>query len=75
MTDAEVLLKFLAAGIRVLSARALLVLTLILTFILFCWAMYWPEYTRIAIATIFAIFVFIPVRQLDAKKDERKKED
>lgn len=65
--DVAFLLKFLASGTRVLSSRILLILTLLLTFGLFIWAMLQPTYERILTATIFAILVFLPIRAIDAK--------
>lgn len=72
--DAEKLravMLFVSAGIRALSARAVLLLTLLLVFSLFCWAMYLPTWERIAAATIFAVLVFLPVIRMDIgmKKD------
>lgn len=72
--DIEFLLKTIASGMRILSTRLLLILTLLLTFSLFVWAAYQPDYWRLGTATIFALAVFLPVRSLDAKgvTEERK---
>lgn len=67
MNDIEMLLKVITSGTRVLSSRLLLILTLLLTFVLFVWVLYQPDYFRLAAATIFALAVFLPVRALDAK--------
>jgi hypothetical protein len=62
---------FVTAGIRAFSARAVLLLTLLLSFTLFAWTMYQPTWERIAAATVFAVLVFLPVIRMDAgaKKD------
>jgi hypothetical protein len=65
--DVAFLLKFIANGTRILSSRLLLILTLLLVFGLFVWAMILPTYERILTATIFAILVFLPIRAIDAK--------
>lgn len=65
MGDVEILLKIITTGMRVLSTRLILILTLLLTFVLFVWVLYQPDYFRLAAATIFALLVFIPVRALD----------
>jgi len=69
--DIEFLLKTIASGMRILSTRLMLILTLLLTFGLFVWAMYQPDYWRIATATIFALAVFLPIRALDSVKEKR----
>ena len=63
----QVLLLYVAVGLRVLSARVVLLIALSLTFSLFAWAMYWPTGERIACATIFGVLVFIPVIRMDMK--------
>lgn len=68
--DIEFLLKTIASGMRILSTRMMLILTLLLTFSLFVWAMYQPDYWRISTAAIFALAVFLPVRALDAKESK-----
>lgn len=67
MSDAAFILKFIATAYQVLAVRVLLIITLFLSFSLFAWVMYEPDYPRILTATIFAVVVFLPVRQLDAK--------
>lgn len=63
----KIMLLYVSIGLRVLSARIVLLLTLALTFSLFAWAMYWPTHERIVCATIFAVLVFIPVIRMDGK--------
>ena len=61
------LLQFIAAGIKVLSARVSMLLALTLTFILFAWAMAQPDVWRFAGATVFAILIFLPAVWLDVR--------
>lgn len=61
----KVMLLYISVGLRVLTARTVLLVTLALTFALFAWAMYYPTTERIACATIFAVLVFIPVIRMD----------
>ena len=61
----ELIVLYVETGLRVLSARIVLLLTLALTFTLFCWTMYDPTWNRIAACTIFAVLVFLPVIRLD----------
>ena len=69
--DVEFLLKTVHMWMSILSTRTMLILTLLLTFGLFVWAMYQPDYWRIATATIFALAVFLPIRALDSVKEKR----
>jgi len=62
----KVMLLYVSVGLRVLSARLVLLLTLLLAFTLFCWAMWDPTWNRIACATIFAVLIFFPVTRIDA---------
>lgn len=68
--EVEFLLRTVEMWMRILSTRTMLMLTLLLTFSLFVWTMYQPDYWRLASATIFAIAVFLPVRALDAQKEK-----
>jgi hypothetical protein len=73
--DAAFVIKFISAGIKVLSARLLLIGTLLLTFSLFAYAMYMADYIHLAIAASFSVFVFLPVRALDATKVKEEKNE
>ena len=64
------LIEFLGAGVRVLSARIVLVMAMLLTFSLFCWALYLPGELRLAAATLFALLVFLPIIRLDHKQNQ-----
>ena len=70
--NAKALVMFIGAGMRVLSARLILVAALLMVFGLFCWTMYWPTYERIATATLFSLLVFLPAIRADAKESEAK---
>ena len=65
--DVAFLLKFLESGMKVLAVRMILIVTLLLTFSLFAWAMYLPDYWRVGCAAIFAVVVFLPILGLDKK--------
>lgn len=64
--QAQVLGLYLSVCLRVLSARVVLLATLALTFALFAWAMYLPDWNRIACATIFAVLIFLPACRIDS---------
>lgn len=55
-------------GLDVLTARLVLLLSLLLAFALFAWAMSAPDWNRIACATIFAVLIFLPAARLDRSK-------
>ena len=65
--EIKALLLYISVGMRVLSSRVVLLVTLILAFMLFAWAMYLPGYERIAAATLFTLLVFLPVIRMDGK--------
>jgi hypothetical protein len=64
--QAKMVLLYIHAGMRVLSARVVLLLAMLLTFGLFAWAMYLPGWERITAATIFAVLIFLPATRIDA---------
>ena len=59
--EVEFLLRFISGGLKVLSVRVALFIALILTFSLFAWVMYAPDYWRLAGAVAFALLVFLPI--------------
>ena len=67
----EFLLKSVELWMRILSTRVMLILTLLLTFSLFAWAMWVGDLIHLGIASAFAVFVFLPVRALDATKEKQ----
>lgn len=68
----KALMLFLNAGIKVMSARLVLLLSMLLSFALFAWVMAEPEPLRVAAATLFALLVFLPVVRLDQKQAEHR---
>ena len=70
--QARALVSFIGSGMRVLSARLVLLVTLVMAFALFCWAMMLPDHERIATATIFTVLVFLPAIRSDSKQNEAK---
>jgi hypothetical protein len=68
------IMLFIAAGTKVLSARVVLMLALVMTFGLFVWAVYQPTPERIGAATLFALLVFLPSIKADSKQHEVTKE-
>lgn len=77
MTDSEqveqvkYLLKFIKAASSVLSARMSMLLALLLTFVLFAWALESADTIRLIAATIFAVLVFLPTVWLDVHERNR----
>ena len=67
----KALVLFIGAGMKILSVRLVLLLTLAMTFALFVWAMYLPGPERIAAAGIFTVLVFLPVIRADMRQNER----
>jgi hypothetical protein len=64
----QVLVLWISTGLKVLSARLVLLVTLAMVFGLFCWAMWNPNYFTIGCAALFAILVFLPIIKLDVKQ-------
>lgn len=67
----EFLLNNVKMWMQILSTRMILILTMLLTFTLFAWAMLVSDYLHLAIAAVFGLMVFLPVRQLDAERKEK----
>jgi hypothetical protein len=59
----------LQALMQILADRMILLLSLFLTFSLFCWAMYEPENNRLILAFSFALSVFLPVLFSQGRKE------
>ena len=57
------------AATRILAARVLSMISLALTFGLFCWAMYLQAQLPCVIAGGFAVLVFLPVLLGERKKE------
>jgi len=69
----KALLVFINVGMKVLSTRIMLFVTLLLSFALFAWTMYCPTNERIFASTLFAVLVFLPVIRADSKASDEKK--
>ena len=67
------LVLFINTGVKVLSARILLFVVLLLTFALFGYVMFEPTYERIVLATIFAVLVYLPVVRTDLRTIDSRK--
>lgn len=61
MDNADILAAVLDAGTRILAARILAFIALLMVFGLFCWAIYLQTWVAFAIAGTFGITIFLPV--------------
>jgi hypothetical protein len=68
----KILVLWISTGLKVLSARLVLLLTLAMTFALFCWGCYDPTWQRIACVTVFAILVYLPIVKLDSGQSKER---
>lgn len=68
--EVKALILMINAGMKVLSMRVVLLLTLLLTAALFAWCLYLPGPYRLGAAAAFAVLVFLPVIRRESK--ERK---
>ena len=68
-TETQLAMLYVSIGLKVLSARLVLLLALLLTFGLFAWSMAQPTYERIACATLFALLIFLPACRIDASQN------
>jgi uncharacterized membrane protein YraQ (UPF0718 family) len=66
------LLRVLSAMTHIVASRLLSVVSLAMTFGLFCWAMYLQTPMSAGIAGGFAIAVFLPVLAADRRKGEAR---
>jgi hypothetical protein len=64
------IMAVLNAAIRILAARLLTMLCLVMVFGLSCWAMVLQTTLASAIAAGFAVLVFLPVLHQDGRKGE-----
>ena len=51
----------LEVALRILSQRVIVLITLSMTFALFCWSMYLGDWLRFAISGAFGLTIFMPV--------------
>jgi hypothetical protein len=61
MDNADILAAVLDAGTRILAARILAFVALLMVFGLFCWAIYLGTWVAFAIAATFGLTIFLPV--------------
>ncbi len=66
----ETVLIVLQTGMNVLAARVLTLLTLLMTFGLFCWAMYLGTIYAGVLAGGFGVIIFLPVLTGERRKKE-----
>ena len=62
-------IQIIRIALGVLTDRILTVLSLIMAFSLYCWAMWGPEIERIVTATSFAVLVFLPALIKEKSRD------
>lgn len=65
--EIEFLLHFINNGLKVLSMRLAMFVTLLMTFALFMLVMWSPDYWRLGGAIAFALLVFLPVVRQDSQ--------
>lgn len=70
METQAILAAVLDAGTRILAARILAFISLLMTFGLFCWAIYLQTWIGYAVATTFGLFVFLPCLWAGGAKQE-----
>lgn len=68
------LLAVVNIAVRVLNHRLMALLTLIMTFALFCWAMYLGDWLRFAVAGAFGITIFLPVLWKGEHRDDEDRQ-
>ena len=70
--DPRIAMMFIATGLKVLSARVLLILAMIMVFALSCAAMYDPSWIRLATVAVFGLIVFWPICRLDRSLSQER---
>jgi uncharacterized membrane protein len=70
MTSNYSLLAVVNIAVRVLNHRLMALLTLMMTFALFCWAMYLGDWLRFSVAGAFGFTIFLPVLWKGENRDE-----
>ena len=63
--DPRIAMMFIATGLKVLSARVMLIISMVMIFALSCDAMYEPNWIRLATVAVFGLMVFWPICRLD----------
>lgn len=62
-------------ALHLITVRLVLILTLLLTFSLFCWAMYLQSQLGAIIAAAWALLVFLPVLLTGGRRHEQVKHE
>lgn len=60
-TNLSTVTAVISMALQTLSTRIVILLSMAMTFGLFCWAMWMHEWIALATATSFALLVFLPV--------------
>jgi hypothetical protein len=69
------LLNVMYAATRIVASRVLTVLSLVMVFGLFCWAMYLGTTVSLWTAGVFAVLVFLPILVADKRNGGPKSEE
>jgi uncharacterized membrane protein len=68
MASLSELARAVDVGLTVLAHRVLTLLALLMTFALFCWAMFQGSWIHFAIAGAFGMVIFLPVLAAQASR-------
>jgi hypothetical protein len=68
----QVVMLWISTGLKVVTTRLVLLVALSMVFGLFCWALYWPTWERIACVTLFAILVYLPIVRIDNNQSKNR---
>ena len=63
--DPRIAMMFISTGLRVLSARVLVVIGMVMMFMLAGAAMWDPTYIRLGTVAVFGVIVFWPICKID----------
>ncbi len=69
MMDGAVL-KMIRVALEIMSMRSLTVLAMAMSFLLACWVMWMPTWERMAMASFFAVCVYLPCINWERKQNE-----
>lgn len=69
------LLNVMYAATRIVASRVLTMLSLVMVFGLFCWAMYLGATVSLWTAGVFAVLVFLPILVADKRNGGPKSEE
>lgn len=71
----KTLVKFVKVGLLVLTYRALVIISLFMCAIGFGWALYIPNWERLAIVCAFACLVFWPIVRMNVAETKAKEKE